>query len=186
MKLGRTLARVAIGGLFAGHGVQKLFGWLDGPGLDGTEKTMDSLEMRPAKANAMLAGSAEAGGGALFAAGVAPPLTGAALIATMITAIRKVHLAKGPWNTNGGYEFNVALIAAILAVIGDTRRSALALALGAAGSTIAIEAGRRWSEEAGDEADFAAPERAEAEARGGRFREEQAVEAAVEAPIGSA
>ena len=34
----------------------------------------------------------------------------------MITAIRKVHLAKGPWVTNGGYEYNLTLIAAMLAL----------------------------------------------------------------------
>src|SRR3954454_11178389 len=196
MTLGRTLARVAVGGLFVAHGAQKLFGWLDGPGLDGTEQMMDKLEMRPAKANALLVGGTEGGGGALFAAGVATPLTGGALIATMITAIRKVHFEKGPWNAEGGYEFNVALIAAILAVIGDTRRSALALALGGAGSTIAIEAGRRWPEAHADaeQADFAAAERAEDAAGGLRFQEGRGAEvdsareaeAIAEAPVGSA
>jgi putative oxidoreductase len=189
VRLGRTLARATIGALFAAHGAQKLFGWWDGPGPEGTQKMMENLEMRPPKANAMLVGATEGGGGALFAAGVATPLTGGMLIATMITAIRKVHLAKGPWNADGGYEFNAALIAGILAVIGDTRRSALALALGAAGSTIAIEAGRRWPQET-EEVDFAAPERAEEAARGPRFQEERGEEAAKEAllqaPVGSA
>ena len=32
----------------------------------------------------------------------------------MITAIRKVHAPKGPWVTNGGYEYNLTLIAAML------------------------------------------------------------------------
>ncbi len=35
---------------------------------------------------------------------------------TMVTAIRKVHAAKGPWNTEGGYEYNAVLIAAMLAL----------------------------------------------------------------------
>jgi putative oxidoreductase len=36
MTLGRLIARVAIGGLFAGHGTQKLFGWFGGSGVEGT------------------------------------------------------------------------------------------------------------------------------------------------------
>ena len=32
----------------------------------------------------------------------------------MLTAIRSVHWKKGPWASNGGYEYNAALIAALL------------------------------------------------------------------------
>jgi putative oxidoreductase len=32
MNLGRVIARSTIGGLFVGHGTQKLFGWFGGPG----------------------------------------------------------------------------------------------------------------------------------------------------------
>jgi putative oxidoreductase len=45
LMIGRLAARAVIGGLFIGHGTQKLFGWFDGPGtlsLDralGIEKT---------------------------------------------------------------------------------------------------------------------------------------------------
>ena len=34
----------------------------------------------------------------------------------MITAIRKVHAPNGPWVTQGGYEYNAVLIAAVLAL----------------------------------------------------------------------
>jgi putative oxidoreductase len=34
----------------------------------------------------------------------------------MVTAIRKVHGAKGPWVTEGGFEYNVVLIAAMAAL----------------------------------------------------------------------
>ena len=34
----------------------------------------------------------------------------------MVTAIRKVHAPKGPWVTEGGYEYNLALIAAMAAI----------------------------------------------------------------------
>jgi putative oxidoreductase len=64
----------------------------------------------------MAAGAAEAGGGALLVLGAATPLASAVLIATMMTAIQRVHASKGPWATDGGYEYNVVLIAAALAL----------------------------------------------------------------------
>ena len=34
--LAALILRVALGGLLAGHGSQKTFGWFNGPGLEGT------------------------------------------------------------------------------------------------------------------------------------------------------
>jgi putative oxidoreductase len=160
MNVGRLTARVIIGGLFIGHGTQKLKGWFGGPGIEGTAGMMESLEMHPPRRNALVAGTAETVGGAMLAAGAATPLASAALIGTMITAIRKVHLPKGPWVMEGGYEYNLVLIAALLALAeegpGDVSLDAalgiertgltwglFALGLGAGASTAAIEAGRR-------------------------------------------
>jgi putative oxidoreductase len=73
------------------------------------------------------------------------------LTATMLTAIHRVHLKNGPWVTKGGYEYNLVLIAAVLAItetgpgkvsldhVLGTERSGpgaalAALALGAAGA----------------------------------------------------
>jgi putative oxidoreductase len=116
MKLGRLLLRTVVGGFFVGHGTQKLFGWFGGYGLEGTAKGFEQLGIRPGKPNAIVAGVAEAGGGALLVAGLETPLAAAALTATMFTAIKTVHLEKGPWATNGGYEYNAVLIAAALAI----------------------------------------------------------------------
>jgi putative oxidoreductase len=118
MDLGRLIARLVIGGLFVGHGTQKLFGWFGGPGLEQTEEMAASLDLEPAKANAVLVGATETGGGALLALGALTPAAAAGLIGTMITAIRKVHLSNGPWVTQGGYEYNLTLIAALLALVG--------------------------------------------------------------------
>ena len=48
--------------------------------------------------------------------GAATPIAASLITATMVTAIQKVHGSKGPWATNGGYEYNVVLIAAVLAL----------------------------------------------------------------------
>jgi putative oxidoreductase len=172
MKFGRLLARVAIGGLFAGHGTQKWFGWFEGPGIEGTTGMMDSLGMKPGRANAHAASAAETLGGVGIALGAFTPAAAAALIATMVTAIRTVHLPKGPWATNGGYEYNVVLIAALVLLVdggpGDLSIDAAlgheetgagwalgALAAGALGSTLAIAAGKKYAER---EAAAATPE----------------------------
>jgi putative oxidoreductase len=160
MNAGRLIARVTIGGLFVGHGTQKLFGWFGGPGPEGAGQMMHKLELRPGRRNALAAGASEAAGGAMLALGALTPAAGALLSAPMFTAIRKVHFQKGIWNTGGGYEYNLVLIAALAALIEcgpgspsidsalgiETRGSKWALAAvaaGAAGSALAIEAGRR-------------------------------------------
>ena len=117
MKIGRLVLRLTVGSLFFGHGTQKLFGWFGGHGLDATANMFDSIGMRPGNRNAIAAGLAEAGGGAGIALGLATPLSASVLIATMLTAVNRVHLKNGPWATNGGYEYNIVLIAAVLALV---------------------------------------------------------------------
>jgi putative oxidoreductase len=116
MKIGRLILRLVVGGLFVGHGTQKLFGWFGGNGLDATAQGFEHLGLRPGRQNAIAAGTAEAGGGALLAAGLATPLASSVLIATMLTAIHRVHAKNGPWAGDGGYEYNLVLIAAALAL----------------------------------------------------------------------
>jgi putative oxidoreductase len=116
MDLGRTALRLVIGPLFVGHGTQKLFGWFGGHGLDGTGAFFENIGLKPGKRHATAAGAAEAGGGALLTLGALTPVAAGLITGTMITAIRKVHLEKGPWVTNGGYEYNLTLIAAMLAL----------------------------------------------------------------------
>jgi putative oxidoreductase len=162
MNFSRLLLRLLIGGLFIGHGTQKLFGWFGGHGIEGTGGFFESLGLKPGRRNAIAAGAAEAGGGALLAAGLATPLAGAAITGTMTTAIRHVHAPKGPWSTEGGWEYNAVLIAAVLAVVEagpgpvsfdhllGTERSGLgwmllAGAAGVAGSIAGSELARRES-----------------------------------------
>src|SRR3954453_6749355 len=116
MKLGLTILRVVVGALFIGHGTQKLFGWFGGYGLEGTGGFFESLGYRPGKRAAMAAGASEAGGGALLALGFLSPLAAAGIVGSMSQAIQAVHAPKGPWVSDGGWEYNAVLIAAALAV----------------------------------------------------------------------
>jgi putative oxidoreductase len=119
MSIGTLALRLTVGGFVAAHGLQKLRGSFGGPGLSGTEKMMESLEMHPAALQARAVAFTETVGGLALAAGAATPLAAAGVIGAMVTAVRKVHLKNGPWNSNGGFEFNAVLIAAAVAIAAD-------------------------------------------------------------------
>lgn len=116
--MGRLLLRLTVGGFFVGHGMQKLAGWFGGGGLEGTSQFFEqNLGLKPGRRHATAAGLAEAGGGALLALGLATPFAAAAITSVMLTAVHRVHWKNGPWVTNGGFEYNVVLIAAVLALV---------------------------------------------------------------------
>jgi putative oxidoreductase len=118
MDLALLVIRLVVGLLFMSHGAQKLFGILGGRGLEGTAGVFDAIGLRPGHLHARAAGAAELVGGALLALGLLTPVGAALAIAVMVAAIATVHLPKGLWNTGGGYEYNVVLIAAAFALAG--------------------------------------------------------------------
>jgi putative oxidoreductase len=116
MDLGILLLRLVVGGTLAAHGAQKLFGWFGGPGLAGVAPHMEALGFVPGRRHALAAGVVEFGGGVLVALGLLTPL-GAALVASvMIVAAVTVHLRQGFFITSGGFEYNLVLGAAGLAL----------------------------------------------------------------------
>lgn len=119
MGIGRLLLRLVVGAVFVGHGMQKLTGAFGGGGLEGTEKMMAATRMHPTRRNALAVALAETLGGVGIVLGAGMPAATAATGAAMATAIRKVHAKNGPWNTNGGYEFNATLMAATTALTID-------------------------------------------------------------------
>ncbi len=147
--LARLIPRAIVGGIMAGHGAQKQFGVLGGHGLEGTGAMFDSFGLKPGALNAQVAAAGELGGGVLLALGLFPTLAGIPLIGSMIVALRAVHLDKGLWITDGGYEYNLVMIAAVMAIVdangGDSGRTKALLALlaGVIASTAVIEAGKR-------------------------------------------
>lgn len=114
--MGLLLLRVVVGLLFVGHGTQKLFGWFGGNRIDGTAGFYDQLGYPRPRKMAVLAGATEAGAGLLLTLGLLTPLAAAAIIGLMISAIYTVHADNGLWNTQGGYEYNLVLIAAAAAL----------------------------------------------------------------------
>jgi putative oxidoreductase len=78
---------------------------------------LEQLGAKSAKPMAVLAGLAEFVGGILVMLGFLTPVAALALIGVMIVAVLTVHLKNGFFNTNGGYEFNLALAGIALTLL---------------------------------------------------------------------
>ena len=115
MAYGLLFLRVVVGTIFAAHGTQKLFGWWGGGGLRGTAGWLGSSGFRPPLVMAFLVAVSETSG-LVFALGLVTPLAALALATTMVVAVGAVHWKNGFFSTKGGYEFNLALWAAVIAV----------------------------------------------------------------------
>jgi putative oxidoreductase len=116
MSFGILLLRVVLGLLLAAHGAQKLFGWFGGSGLSGTAAGFARLRFRAPLLMALAAALAEFAGGLLLAIGFATPLAALAFVVVMLNAIATAHWQNGLWNTKRGYEFNLVILTAAVAI----------------------------------------------------------------------
>jgi putative oxidoreductase len=115
MSYGLLFLRVVVGLVFFAHGAQKLFGWWEGPGLQGTKGWLGSMGFRMPGQMALLVAVSEASG-LLFAAGFLTPVPALLMASAMVVAIGSVHWRNGFWNAGQGYEFNLVLLAVPVAV----------------------------------------------------------------------
>src|SRR5919204_917955 len=118
MELALLVLRLVVGLGFAAHGAQKLFGAFGGHGIDGTAGFFEQIGLRPGKLQAWTAAITEFVGGLAIALGIVTPIPAAALLAVMTAAVITVHLKNGFFAANQGYEFNLALAAAVFALAG--------------------------------------------------------------------
>lgn len=129
--IGLLLMRLVLGGIFAAHGAQKVFGWFDGAGLDGFAAFLADQGYEQADALSAAAGFAELVGGLLIILGVFTPLAAAGLLSVMINAIW-LQWGSGLFAEDGGFELELALagLAAGLIFTGPGR--------------VALDNGRAW------------------------------------------
>lgn len=113
---GLLILRLAIGVIMIGHGAQKVFGWWGGPGLGGWTQAMTRMRIRPPQAWAYISAGGELAGGILLILGFLTPLACAAIAGSMLVAVYLVHLPKGFWVGKGGYEFNLSILGATIAL----------------------------------------------------------------------
>ena len=101
------ILRLAVDGLMAGHGAQKLFGSFSGPGIEGTAGFMEMLGLKPGRPWAWMAGLSEFGGGVLTLLGFLNPVGPLGVIGSMVMATKTAHGGKPIWVTEGGAELPV-------------------------------------------------------------------------------
>lgn len=117
--LGLLVLRLAIGLTLVAHGANKFFG---GGRIPGTARWFESMGVRPARPNAVLAASTEVLAGLGVAAGLFTPVTAAGVIALMLVAIVVSHRKNGffIFRPGQGWEYCavLALAAFSIATIG--------------------------------------------------------------------
>ncbi|WP_433657181.1 DoxX family membrane protein [Nocardia sp. CA-128927] len=86
LDFGLFLLRLVVGGIFIYHGLQKLTGWFNGPGLDGTRDMMETGGWDHPTLAAILVTIGELGGGALLVLGLATPFAAGAVLAVILDA----------------------------------------------------------------------------------------------------
>jgi putative oxidoreductase len=115
--VGVLVVRATVGGLLAGHGAQKLLGWFEGGGMEGTKGMMQNLGLEPPQRWAGMAAFSELGGGLMTALGLLNPVGPLLAAGSMLIAAFTVHAGKPIWVTKGGAELPVTNLAALAAVM---------------------------------------------------------------------
>lgn len=116
VNVGLLIIRLIFGLSFARHGTEKLFGWFGGHGVKGNAAFFESIGIKPGVPMAILAGLGELLGGLFFAAGIFIPIAALLMVGTMIVAIATVTGKNGFAVTASGYEYNLAIIAAVVGI----------------------------------------------------------------------
>lgn len=88
LDLGLLVLRVVLGALFIAHGLQKLFGWFQGDGINGAVKLVEGFGFHShTTVLAWVTGLTELVGGTLIALGLFTPAGAAAILGLMGSAI---------------------------------------------------------------------------------------------------
>lgn len=111
------ILRLALGFMFAAHGLQKAFGLFGGPGIGGFSEMLSGLGFKPSLFWAYLAAYAELVGGILLAVGFLTRGAASVLLVLILVAAFKVHLSKGFFLSQGGFEYTFIIFSVCLALI---------------------------------------------------------------------
>ena len=113
--IGLLVLRLALGGAFVLHGLQKVFGLFGGPGIDGFARYLQSAGFREPRIMAWVTGVTELGGGALLILGLFTPLAAAGVLGVMANVIALKY--KGGFFAPNGVELEVVYAAMAFAVL---------------------------------------------------------------------
>ena len=111
------ILRLALGSMFAAHGLQKAFGLFGGPGIGGFSEMLSGLGLKPSLFWAYVAAYTELVGGVLLATGFLTRGAASLLLILIVVAALKVHLRKGFFLSQGGFEYTFIIASVCLALI---------------------------------------------------------------------
>jgi putative oxidoreductase len=117
LDLGILVLRLALGIMFTAHGLQMAFGLFGGPGVKGFSQMLSGLGFAPAIFWSYIASYTVLVGGILVIIGVQTRGAAILLLIFILTAGIKVHLGKGFFLSNGGYEYTFIIAAICVALI---------------------------------------------------------------------
>lgn len=119
LDVGLFVLRLAVGGTLLAHGLQKLTGWWNGPGLGGYRDDLVTAGFDHARALAVAGAVGEVAGGALLILGLLTPFAGAAVLAVMINAwcLKQSALPGLEYFAPGGVEYETLIGAAAAAIV---------------------------------------------------------------------
>ena len=111
--VGLLILRLVLGLTMAAHGYNKFFG---GGRIKGTAGWFESIGMKPGVFHARVAATTELSAGLGLAVGLLTPVTAAGFVALMLVAAWTVHRHNGFFIVKEGWEYNLVLAAAAVAV----------------------------------------------------------------------
>ena len=111
--VGLLVLRLVLGLTMAAHGYNKFFG---GGRLPGTAGWFESIGMKPGMFHARVAATTEVSAGLGLAVGLLTPIPAAGFVALMFVAAWTVHRHNGFFIVKEGWEYNLVLATAAVAV----------------------------------------------------------------------
>jgi len=111
--VGLLILRLVLGLTLAAHGWNKFFG---GGRIPGTARWFESIGMKFGTLQAVVAASTEISAGLGLAAGLLTPIPAAGFVALMLVAAWTVHRHNGFFIVKEGWEYNLILATAAVAV----------------------------------------------------------------------
>lgn len=120
--LGLLLLRVAVGALFIGHGLQKVFGWWGGPGLNGFRDSLTDVGFRNADILTYVAAVGQIAAGVLLVLGLFTPIVAAGALGYLVTTIlAEAAIAHDEARLSAfltdGHEYLIVLLCTVAAII---------------------------------------------------------------------
>ncbi|CAM3115487.1 DoxX family protein [Prescottella defluvii] len=119
LDLGLLILRLAVGGTLLAHGLQKLAGWWNGPGLGGYRDVLMDSGFDHARVLAVVGAVGEVAGGVLLILGLLTPVAAATVVAVMINAwcVKQSMVPGLEYFAPDGIEYETVLAAAAAAII---------------------------------------------------------------------